>query len=131
MILRAGIIYGLIIFGLGFLLGTLRVLLIAPQLGEAMAVIVELPIMLLACWLAAGWTVRRYRPATRDAALLIGVVGFAVLMLGELAVALTLFGLTPAGWIASFGMPTAQLGLIAQLIAVAFPLIHARRLPRA
>jgi hypothetical protein len=131
MIWRAALLYGLFAFGLGFLLGTLRVLLIVPALGEAAAVMLELPVMLAACWWCAGWIVRRYRPLDRGAALAIGLIGFAVLMVGELAVGVSMFGLTPAGWISGFTKPTAQLGLVAQLLAAAMPLLHARRLPRA
>lgn len=127
MIWQAGIRYGLFAFALGFALGTLRVLFIAPQLGEGAAVIAELPIMLAACWWWAGLIVRRYPPANRNDALAIGLIGFAVLMAGEFAVGVGLLGQTPAGWFGQFALPTPQLGLAAQLIAAAMPLLRRRR----
>jgi hypothetical protein len=49
-VLRAGIIYFLLIFSFAFGLGIARGLLIAPRLGEAVAVCLEIPY----CWLPAG-----------------------------------------------------------------------------
>ena len=36
---RAGVLYALIVFAIGFILGTIRVLLIVPRLGETAALI--------------------------------------------------------------------------------------------
>jgi hypothetical protein len=44
--LKADLIYVAIVFTVGFLLGTLRVLGLAPILGERLAVMIELPFML-------------------------------------------------------------------------------------
>lgn len=124
---RAGLVYGLFAFGLGFVLGTARQFLIAPGLGTGIAVLLELPIMLLACWWWAGRVVARYRPAGRDEALAIGLIGMAVVLAGEFIVGVTLMRQTPGDWIASLTGPTGQLGLIAQLLAAAMPLMQARR----
>jgi hypothetical protein len=40
---EAGALYAIIVFLIGFILGTIRVLLVAPRLGETTAVIVEVP----------------------------------------------------------------------------------------
>jgi hypothetical protein len=127
VIWNAGIRYGLFAFGLGFFLGTLRVLFIAPQLGAGAAVILELPIMLAACWWCAGVIVRRYPPSDRNEALAIGLIGFAVLIAGEFAIGVGMMNQTPAGWIRQFALPTPQLGLTAQLLAAAMPLLRCRR----
>jgi hypothetical protein len=127
MIWRAGLEYGLFAFALGFILGTMRVLAVAPLLGEGLAVLLELPLMLAACWWWAGRIVRRRDVADRDRALAVGLVGFAVLMIGEAGVGLGLMGLTLSQWLADFAKPTPQLGLAAQLLAAAMPLLQARR----
>lgn len=131
MIARAGLQFGLFAFGLGFALGTIRVLLMAPQLGEGAAVGLELPVMLAACWWWAGRIVRRYQPAPLSAALAIGAIGLAVVLLGEFLVSISLFGMTPAGWLASFAKPSARLGLLAQLSLIIMPELQTRRLPRS
>lgn len=127
MIWRAGLAYGLFAFALGFILGTMRVLLVAPRLGEGMAVLLELPLMLAACWWWAGWVVRRHQVDDRNRALAIGLIGFAVLMIGEIAVGIGMMGLSPTEWLADFAKPTPQLGLAAQLLAAAMPLLRARQ----
>jgi len=124
MVGKAGILYGLFAFTLGLILGTLRVLFIAPQLGTGAAVILELPIMLAACWWCAGIIVRRYPPSGRNEALAIGLIGFAVVIVGEFAVGMSMMGQTPADWIDQFARPTAQLGLAAQLLTIAMPLLR-------
>jgi len=44
----AGALYALIVFLIGFIFGTVRVLLLAPRLGEIAAVVLETPVMLAA-----------------------------------------------------------------------------------
>lgn len=130
MIWRAGLQFGLFAFGLGFLLGTIRVLLVVPLVGEGAAIALELPLMLAACWWRAGQIGRRHRPNGPAGQLAIGLMGFAVVLVGEFAVGVGLFGLTPAGWFSGFSAPTAQLGLAAQLVLIAMPLLRARGAPR-
>jgi len=48
-----------VVFLIGFILGTIRVLLLVPRLGETTAVIVEAPIMLTASWFVCRWSVDR------------------------------------------------------------------------
>ena len=81
---KAGALYAIIVFSIGFMLGTIRVLLLAPRLGETIAVIIEAPIMLAASWFVCRWCVdrldvRRTVP-TRS---LMGLVAFLVLMSAE------------------------------------------------
>lgn len=52
--------YVAIVFAVGFALGTVRVMLLAPRIGEVAAVACELPLMLAAPWLAAGWVLARW-----------------------------------------------------------------------
>jgi hypothetical protein len=56
---KAGALYAIIVFVIGFILGTIRVLLVAPRLGETTAVIIEAPIMLAASWFVCRWCVGR------------------------------------------------------------------------
>ena len=81
---KAGALYSIIVFLIGFILGTIRVLLVAPRLGETAAVIIEAPIMLAASWFVCrscvNWLdVGRTVPARSG----MGSVAFLVLMSAE------------------------------------------------
>ena len=50
VIFRFAALYAAIVFALGFALGTLRILFLAPVAGELAAAIVEVPLMLALSW---------------------------------------------------------------------------------
>ena len=83
--IEAGALYAIIVFVIGFILGTIRVLLVAPRLGETTAVIGEAPIMLAASWFVCRWCVDRL-DVTRNvpSRSLMGFVAFLVLMSAEI-----------------------------------------------
>lgn len=125
--LRAGIFYFVIVFTVGFVLGTVRVFLIVPRFGETNAVLLELPAIIAFSWISCSWLVRRFAvPPGIAERLAMGGIAFALLMLGELGVSVWGFGRTVAEHIASFQAPGAQLGLAAQIAFALFPLLHAR-----
>src|SRR5205823_4017369 len=81
---EAGAIYTIVVFSIGFILGTIRVLLFAPRLGETTAVIIEAPIILGASWFVCRWCVDRLDiRRTVPARSLMGLVAFLVLMSAE------------------------------------------------
>jgi hypothetical protein len=123
----AGILYFVFIFALGFALGTARVLVVAPLLGEVEAVLLEIPIMLAASWIACGWLVRRFRISpTVGSRLSMGVLALALLMLAEFMVSVFAFERTPAEHLASYLSWSAVLGLAAQIAFAAMPLVVSR-----
>ena len=124
--LRAGVLYFMIVFAVGFALGTVRVLLIVPRFGETNAVLLELPVMLALSWIACAWLVRRFAvPPGVAERLAMGGVAFALLMLGELGVSVFGFGRTVAEHLANYRTMSIRLGLAAQVGFALFPLIHA------
>lgn len=96
-ILNASVLYAGTVFGIGFLLGVVRVFLFAPLLGELGAVLLELPIILTASGFLARYGVTRYRLAAAMQRLAMGGLAFALLMLLEIALTL-LTGGSMAGW---------------------------------
>ena len=58
-ILNAGVLYFALVFGAGFVLGTIRTLWVVPRVGTRMAELMETPIMLVVTIVAARWTVLR------------------------------------------------------------------------
>ncbi len=119
--IRAGALYFAAVFALGFLLGTIRVMALVPNLGEAAAVLLELPVMLAASWFLCGLVLSRIpvkpSPALR---LLMGAVAFLLLMTAELVLGL-LMGNSLQGWLAGFSTLAGALGLSAQVLYALFP----------
>jgi hypothetical protein len=120
-LLRAAIVYWAMVFALGFVLGTIRVLWVIPLVGLMPATVLELPIILAASWFAAGWLVQRFGIASRGEALAVGVLAFAILMAAECALAGVLIGQTPAQYLAGLRQPHALLGLAGQAAFALMP----------
>jgi hypothetical protein len=117
--------YFLIVFLLGFGLGTIRVLLVAPRLGETMAVLLETPLMLAASWASCGWCLRWFEVAPKaDARALTGGVAFALLMAAELAVSVLLVGRSPNGFLGAYRTTPGAIGLAAQVAFGLMPLVR-------
>lgn len=117
----AGLAYWAVVFALGFVLGTIRVLWLAPLVGVVPATLIELPVMLTASWLAAGWLVRRFAIMRGSEALVMGGLAFGLLMAAECALAVGLMGQTPAQWLADLRQPHALLGLAGQVMFALIP----------
>ena len=93
-VLKAAGLYFLAVFGAGFVLGTLRVLWLVPQIGSRAAELIEMPFMLAVMVFAARWIVRRFALASRPRVRLgMGFSALAMLLLVEFAVVLPLRGI--------------------------------------
>jgi len=84
-VLKAGTLYFALVFGAGFVLGTIRTLWVVPSVGMRKAELMEAPLMLLITFLAARWVVRRLSwPRRALARLGMGLVGLGLLVVAEL-----------------------------------------------
>jgi hypothetical protein len=111
----AGVAYTLIVFAVAFVIGAIRVTLLAPRVGALLAVLVEAPIVLAVGWRASTWCVRRFRvPPDPDARAWMGAVAFAALMALELGVAVLAFGETLPHYMAKFATAPGLIGLAVQ-----------------
>ena len=63
--LKPALVYVLPVFAVAFLLGALRVTLVAPRIGPLAAVALELPLVLALSWVVAGRVLRRWPHAPR------------------------------------------------------------------
>lgn len=125
---RAGTIYFAIVFAVGFVLGTIRVLAVVPRVGETAAVMIEVPAMLALSWVVCAWLVRRIAVPSRVVdRLVMGGLAFALLMAAEVGVSVFAFGRTLTEHLQSFEAAPARLGLAAQVIFVVLPLVEAMR----
>jgi len=94
-ILKTGIIYFLLVFGAGFILGPIRLFLVVPHFGTRMAELMEMPIMIAVIILAARWIVRRYAvPPVPYNRLGMGFIALGLLLGAEFSLVLWLRGMS-------------------------------------
>jgi len=123
-IIAAAVLYFLIVFGVGFLLGPIRVFWLEPRLGDTVAVLCEAPFLLIAIVLAARWLPMRLR-LKADIKSLAGM-GLGALFLQQLAdfsVGGFLRGLTPAQQIAHLARPAGLVYVMLLIIFAAMPIL--------
>lgn len=121
----AAAVYFAIVFALGFVFGTVRVLMTAPALGEVWATVVELPVMLAASWFACGWTIERFRvPSGAGARAGMGLMALLLLLTAETALGVIGFGRTVDMQFAQYLETGPLLGLLAQIAFASFPLMR-------
>jgi hypothetical protein len=121
--IKSGAVYFAVVFLLGFALGSVRTVLIAPRLGETLAVVLETPVMLAVSWFVAAWCVGRFEtPPTALARLAMGGVAFALLMAAELGVSLAVFHRSGSQHLAGYRSVSGAAGLAAQVAFAAIPL---------
>jgi hypothetical protein len=119
--LSLGLRYFAGVFAVGFLLGTIRTLWLAPAVGELAAVVMELPIMIA----ISGWWCRRLlarQPLPTAGRAVMGGTAFLWLMLAELALSLA-FGRTMGEHLAGLLTPPGLLGLAGQFVFAALPVV--------
>jgi hypothetical protein len=86
--LKASFVYFASVFGIGFVLGAIRVSLAVPRLGVRWAELLELPFMLTASFLLARFVVRRFGPFTRAQRLMVGGIALLLMVAAELSLIL-------------------------------------------
>lgn len=117
-----------IVFAAGFLLGTLRVLLLIPSMGETAAVLLEMPIILGIAWFACRRMVRAFGvPAELAPRLVMGGTAFLILMGAEFGLSALLFGRTAAEHLDQYRETHALLGLAGQIAFGLFPVMQLRK----
>lgn len=126
--LLAATAFFIALFALGFVLGTIRVLFVAPQVGSLIAVLMEVPVMLFAALHACRLTVRRWRVADTLAIRGAMVVWFLMLLaVFEATLGKLLFERTLAEQMAALATSAGLIGISAQIAAALLPLFIGRR----
>lgn len=100
-ILKAGLVYFMLVFGAGFALAFVRIPVLVPLYGERTAELMEIAVMLAVIVWASRWLVRRNPGLARAGRLMAGLCAFALLASAELAVAWFLGARSPGDYVAS------------------------------
>ena len=121
-VLKPGIFYFLLVFGAGFVLGTIRVLLVVPHLGDRAAELLEMPLMLTATVVAARWIASRFpEPRTSAGRWAVGGIALGFMLAGELAVGIGFRGLTATEIILSRDSVSGTAYYLSLLLFAAMP----------
>jgi hypothetical protein len=101
-ILAGGLLYFLVVFAFGFVLGVGRTLWLVPRIEERWAELAETPVMLVVIYLAARWVSGRLSLAAHDTPVQsgVGLVGLALLLGAEIGFILQLRGISMADYVA-------------------------------
>lgn len=120
---RAGALYFLVVFGVGFVFGIVRTTLLAPRTGETLAVLIELPFILAIAWWSCRLILRGMAlPPTLRSRLPMAVTAFALLMAAEAALSVVLFGRPIVSPLQLADSAAGALGFAGQVVFALFPL---------
>lgn len=125
-LIAASVYFG-IVFGVGFLLGSVRVPFLVPRLGERVAELAEMPLMFVAIFLAAGYVVRGQGSAMAQVGwAIVGVMSLSMLVAAELLLAVALAGRGVGEYIASRDPISGSVYLIMLVVFAAMPWLRRR-----
>ena len=127
-VVKAGAIYFALVFGAGFVLGTIRTLWVVPRFGTRMAELMEMPMMLVVTIIAARWTVLRLAvPSIPPARLGMGCIALVLMLVAEFGFVLWVRGLSIKDFLATRD-PMSGTVYYAMLVAFAIiPLFVAKK----
>ena len=115
-----GVIYGLALLASGWILGPLRMLLVAPLVGAFAAVFFEAPLMIAVMVLTVRWLARHHWIGNRwGDRVTVGLMGASIVLVGEVAGGRLMTG----GWesLNTFTTPAGLIGLLLVSVAALTP----------
>jgi hypothetical protein len=126
-IARAGVAYFALVFGAGFILGSIRVAFLVPRLGERVAELIEMPFMLVVILFSARFIISRFAlPTATMVRLGVGLVALGLLLTAELLLAVALQSRSLGEYIASRDRVSGSVYLAMLVLLSIMPLILAR-----
>jgi len=123
VVILTGLVYFLIIFAFAFAMGVGRALVVAPRLGETAAVLLEIPILVI----ASSFVARRItsdRFFTLGQLLSIAAIAFTLTMVSEALLADVIRGQSIPQWASALATPLGLVGLGGQLISAMMPTLR-------
>ena len=128
-IVKAAVLYFALVFGTGFVLGTVRTLWVVPRLGKRTAELLEAPFMLVATVVAARWVIGRLVvPSVPSARLGMGCIALSLLLLAEFGPMLWLRGLSIREYLAKRDPVSGTAYYVMLVVFAIMPLLVSRTL---
>jgi hypothetical protein len=123
----ASVPYFTLVFGAGFILGSIRVPFLVPRLGERIAELIEMPFMFVVVLFSARFIIRRFALSTVTSVRLgVGLVALGLLLTAELLLAVALQSQSLGQYIASRDRVSSSVYLAMLVLFSVMPLILAR-----
>ena len=125
MMLRAGLLYFMIVFAFAFAFGAVRTFLLEPRLGETMAVAMETPFLIAVMYFVARYVTRRF-PLRARGLVGAGLIALALQQVAELALVYA-NGQGVRTYLAHFTTPPGMIFLAALIVFTLMPLVVGRK----
>lgn len=116
-----GLQYFTVVFTFAFAMGVIRVLLVAPRLGPTAAVLIEVPILVLASWIVAH-SLLRSRTLTLTQCAAMGAIAFTLTLMCEAALAALILRESLGDWASALVTPLGLIGLAGQIVFGIMPI---------
>lgn len=121
--------YFVLVFGTGFLLGSVRVPFIVPRIGERYAELAEMPLMFTAIFFASRYVLRKYGQKTETVGLIaMGAIALLLLVISELLLAVLLADRGVTEYVASRDKVSGSVYLAMLILYAAMPWLQGRKL---
>lgn len=125
--IKAGMTYFGLVFGAGFVLGSIRVPFLVPYLGERAAELIEMPLMFVVIWVSARFITKRFSlPANGIARLGVGFLALGLLVAAEVLLAVAFQDRTLGEYVASRDPVSGVVYLAMLALFAVMPLVLAR-----
>lgn len=126
-VIKAGLSYFALVFGAGFILGSIRVPFLVPRLGERIAELIETPFMFVVVLLSARFIARRFAlPVTTSARLTVGFLALGLLLAAEFLLVAAIQDRSLGEYIANRDPVSGTVYLAMLVLFALMPLIIAR-----
>ena len=119
--IKLSLLYFGIVFGVGFVLGTIRVVFLVPLMGERWAELLEMPFMLVAIIYTAKYLVHRYPLLPMRVWLSVGLLALFILLSVEFTIVLGLRGISLADYFNSRDIISGSAYIISLVIYMLMP----------
>ena len=124
----SALLYFVIVFAAGFLLGPIRVFWLEPQVGPTIAVLCEAPFLLVVMAVAARWVPLKLHLGRDPASLaLMGLGAFILQQVADVSVGVVLRGITFDAQLAHFGTAAGRIYAAMLLAFAVMPVLINRR----
>ncbi|MFT7823331.1 MAG: hypothetical protein ABXS92_01090 [Sulfurimonas sp.] len=119
--IKLSLLYFMVVFTVGFILGTIRVIFLVPAIGEKWAELLEMPFMLIAIMYTAKYLVNKHLLLSLRDWLTIGFLALCLLLCIEFTLILGLRGISLSEYIASRDIVSGSAYAISLVIYMLMP----------